>query len=125
MIEEKLRAHGNTEDEIVKRLEEIKNTVRRPVYVEGTPGENDIKAEDAVEIAKSVIKEKYALTDETLDRFSVHTGFNVADPEHPTWHITFRPAIQSDFAEIGCYYVVLDAADGKIIKIMSAADSVG
>jgi len=91
MIEEKLRAHGNTEDEIVKRLEEIKNTVRRPVYVEGTPGENDIKAEDAVEIAKSVIKEKYALTDETLDRFSVYTGFNVADPEHPAWHINLQP----------------------------------
>ena len=124
-IAEKLRINGYTEDEIVKKMEGIKKELENPVYVEGTPSANDIAVNDAIDIAKSAIQEKYALTDETLKRFSVHTGFNVVDPEHPTWHIDFYPTIQSDFAEIGCYYVVLDSVTGEIIQISSAADGRG
>lgn len=124
-IAEKLRMNGYTEDEIVKKMEEIKKELENPVCVEGTPSANDIAVDNAVDIAKLAIQEKYALTDETLKRFSVHTGFNVVDPKHPTWHINFYPTIQSDFAEIGCYNVILDSVTGEIIEISSAADGRG
>lgn len=124
-LAEKLRASGYTEEEIVKKMEEIKKAVENPIYVEGTPGANDIAVENAVDIAKSAIQEKYALTDKTLSRFYVHTGFNVANLNSPTWHIDLNPIIQSDFSEIGCYNVILDSVTGKIIEIGSAADGRG
>ncbi len=125
LLKEKLRASGFTEEEIAMRIEEIRNALKNPVYVEGKPGANDIAAEKAVEIARSAIMEKYALTDDTLKRFSIYSGFNVADPENPKWHVSFYPTDKADYAEIGCYNVILDPVTGKIISITSAADGRG
>lgn len=99
--------------------------IANPVFVEGTPSENDLTEEQAISIAEAAIVEKFALTDETLSRFLIHAAFNVVNPDSPSWSITYYPTDQNDFSEIGNYHVVLESPSGKIVKILSAADGVG
>jgi hypothetical protein len=104
---------------------EIVSDHTKPVFIAGTPGENDITKENAIEIARDAIVEKYALSDETLSRFTVSTDFNIVDPEQPTWHVNFLPTDQSDFSEIGNYFVTINSPSGEVVKLLSAADGVG
>jgi hypothetical protein len=94
-------------------------------FIEGVPGEDDIAAETAIETATRAIKDKYALTEKTLARFTSEASFNVANPDEPVWTITFNPANNSDFSEIGCYTVTINAKTGEIVNITSAADGIG
>lgn len=96
-----------------------------PSFVTGTPSANDLTKDQATKTAKDAILKEYALTDETLSKFSIDTAFNIADPESPVWSITFYPTNQNDFSEIGTYNITIDSLSGKIIKILSAADGVG
>ncbi|GEM_PF-3084034 len=96
-----------------------------PVFVEGIPSADDLTEEEAVKTAKEAVIKEYALTDETLLKFSIHTAFNIADPEAPVWSITLYPTNSSDYSEIGNYNITINALSGKIIKILSAADGVG
>ncbi len=96
-----------------------------PVFVAGTPSEKDLTETEAIKTAKEAITKEYALTKETLSRFSIDTAFNVADLNAPIWSITFYPTDQNDFSEIGTYNITVDSQSGKIIKILSAADGVG
>jgi hypothetical protein len=96
-----------------------------PVFVEGIPSADDLTEEEAVKTAKEAVIKEYALTDATLLKFSVHTAFNVADPEAPVWSITFYPTNPDDYSEIGNYNITIDSLSGNIIKILSAADGVG
>jgi hypothetical protein len=109
--------------------EEMKaNGIGISTFVAGTPSENDLAEEQAVEIAKSAVStiiEQYALTDDTLARFSIGTVLNVFDPESPVWSVTFYPTNQNDFSEIGTYNITIDALSGEILTIMTAADGVG
>ena len=96
-----------------------------PIFIVGVPGEDDIAAETAIETATRAIKDKYALTDKTLARFTSEASFNVANPDEPVWSVVFNPANNSDFSEIGCYSVTINAKTGEIVNILSAADSIG
>ena len=113
--------------QIEKDLESIKtvNSDDNPSFVEGTPTANDLTQEDALKIAKDALIKKYALSDKTLNMFSVHAAFNVVDPAAPTWNITFYPTNNDDFSKIGNYNVTIDSSTGKINSILSAADSIG
>ena len=94
-------------------------------FIEGVPGEGDIAAETAVDIAIRAIQDKYALTDATLARFTSQALLNVVNPDEPVWGVSFNPANNSDFTEIGCYNVTINAKTGEIINILSAADGIG
>lgn len=96
-----------------------------PTFVAGTPSENDLPEEQAVELAKNSVDNEFALTEETWSKFSTNAVLNVADPEAPVWSITFYPTNQNDFSQIGTYNVTIDSRSDEIIKIMSAADGVG
>lgn len=96
-----------------------------PTFVAGIPSKNDLTEDEAIETAKSAIVEEFALTDETLSKFSINANFNVADSKAPVWSITFYPTKQNDFSQIGNYNITIDSLSGKIIKILSAADGVG
>lgn len=95
------------------------------LFVDGTPSDVDLAEEEAVRVARNAVVEKFALTDETLSRFSVHAAINVVNPDQPVWCVTLFPTKQEDFAEIGNYYIVLNSQSGEIVKILSAADSIG
>jgi len=97
----------------------------KPTFIEGTPGEDDIAAETAIEAATRAIQSKYALTDETIVRFTSQALLNVANPNEPVWSVVFNPANSSDFSEIGCYNVTVNARTGEIGNIVSAADGKG
>jgi len=94
-------------------------------FIEGVPGEDDITAETAVETATRTIQGKYALTDETLARFTPEALLNVANPDEPVWSVVFNPVSNSDFSEIGCYSVTINANTGEISSVLSAADGIG
>lgn len=96
-----------------------------PTFLAGTPSAKDLTEKNAIETARSAIVKEYALTDETLSKFSTSAMLNVVDPEAPIWSITFYPTNQNDFSQIGTYNITIDSLSGKIIKIMSAADGVG
>ncbi len=95
------------------------------LFVPGTPSDVDLAEEEAVKIAQNAVVEKFALTDDTLSRFSVHAAFNVVNPDQPVWCVTLFPTKQEDFAEIGNYYIVLNSQSGEIVQILSAADGIG
>ncbi|TGE39150.1 hypothetical protein E4K67_06720 [Desulfosporosinus fructosivorans] len=97
----------------------------KPIFVDGTPSENDLAEAEAVKIAKNAVVEKYALTNETLARFSIDSAFNVVNPDQPEWSITLYPTNQDDFSEIGTYHITIKSPSGEIVKILSAADAVG
>lgn len=115
--------------EFFKKLKEsgyvLKFNNTNPVFVDGTPSENDLAEEAAVKIAKNAVVEKFALTKETLSRFSIDAAFNVVNPDQPEWSITLYPTNQNDFSEIGTYHVTIKSPSGEIVKILSAADAVG
>ena len=94
-------------------------------FIEGVPGEDNITAETAIETAMRAIQNKYALTDETIARFTSQAMLNVANPDEPVWSVNFNPVNNSDFSEIGCYSVNINARTGEIGSIISAADGIG
>ena len=96
-----------------------------PAFVEGVPGEDDITADTAIAAATRAIQSKYALTDATIARFASQALLNVANPDEPVWSVVFNPVNNSDFSEIGCYNVTVNAKTGEIGNILSAADGKG
>jgi hypothetical protein len=92
-------------------------------YVEGRPGDGDISEESAVSAALEAIKSKYALTDETLDRFSVTPIFYATyeDIEGAVWYVRLYPKDVNEFTEIGAYWTVLDPATGEALQVLSSA----
>ncbi|MEA4934480.1 MAG: hypothetical protein VB071_13000 [Lawsonibacter sp.] len=97
----------------------------KPTFVAGTPGANDISKEKALEIARKAIIEKYALSDETISRFTVSADFDIVNPEQPTWKVNYLPTDQSDYSEIGNYFVTIVSQSGEVVKLLSAVDGVG
>ena len=97
----------------------------KPAFVEGIPGADGITAETAVAAAIQAIQNKYALTDATMARFTSQALFNVANPDEPVWSVVFNPASASDFSEIGCYSVTINAKTGEIGNILSTVDGKG
>ena len=96
-----------------------------PAFVEGVPGEDDITADTAIAAATQAIQSKYALTDATIARFASQALLNVANPDEPVWSVVFNPVNNSDFSEIGCYSVTVNAKTGEVGSILSAADGIG
>jgi hypothetical protein len=96
-------------------------------YVEGQPGEGDITEELATFEAMKAIANKYALTAETLDRFGVNAVFYSVyeDVSGAVWFVQLYPATSKEFSEIGAYSVILNAATGEALQVLSAADGKG
>jgi hypothetical protein len=97
----------------------------KPTFVSGTPGKNDITKEKAIEIARSAIIKKYALSDEALSKFTVSADFNIVNPEQPIWQVNFLPTDQSDYSQIGNYFITINSPSGEVVKLLSAADGIG
>ena len=111
-----------TDDQWINTL---KKDCGKATFVAGTPGANDIAKEKAISIAKSAIVKKYALSKDTLSKFTISANLNVIDADHPIWTIGFTPTNQSDFSNIGVYLAELNSHSGDVIKLSSAADAVG
>jgi hypothetical protein len=96
-------------------------------YTEGQPGENDISSDAAVTAAVSALTGKYALRQETLDRFKITTVFYSVyeDLTVPVWYVSLYPENTDDFSEIGCYTGLIDAETGETVRLLSAADGRG
>jgi hypothetical protein len=96
-------------------------------YEEGRPGESDVTRDEAVSAALEALTGKYALRQETLDRFGVTAAFYSVyeDLTAPIWRVYLYPADTDDFAEIGCYTALIDAKTGETVRLLSAADGRG
>lgn len=97
-------------------------------FKEGTPLENETSSDEAKKIAVDALAEEYALTQETLDRFTVTLKYFVEHPDYPdkhVWRINLDPANMDDFSEIGCYWTYIDAETGETLQLKSAADGIG
>jgi hypothetical protein len=96
---------------------------------EGSPLEHEIQEPKAKELAVSAIKQKYALTDETIGRFTVTSIFYVdypsLKPDTHMWRIYLYPTNKEEYTEIGCYTAYLDAVSGEVIQLESAGDGIG
>lgn len=95
---------------------------------EGTPLENEISSDKAIEIGIAALAQKYALTQETLDRFTVTAQYYEMTPETPgrhAWWVNLYPTNTDEFSEIGCYWTYIDAETGKALQLNSAADGKG
>jgi hypothetical protein len=112
-LEKDLETRGSTKDSL------------NSTFIAGTPSENDLTEEQAVDLAKNSVDSDFALTEETWAKFSIDAKLNVVDLKAPVWSVTFYPTDQNDFSQIGTYNVTIDSHSSDIIKIMSAADGVG
>lgn len=94
-------------------------------YMEETePPKNAISPEDAEQIARGAIIEKYDLKPELLSRFTV-TVMHRADGTGTFWWVNYYPANGVEYMEIGCYGVWMDSVSGEVTAVTSAADGVG
>ena len=99
-----------------------------PLTIDGEPLENEIKEDEASEAAIKAITEKYALTKETLDKFTVTCKYYEQDPEVPdthVWWVNLYPTDTSNFSEIGCYSAYVNAETGEVVSIQDATDGKG
>lgn len=99
-----------------------------PLIKEGTPLGNEISSDKAKEIAITALTKKYALTQKTLDRFTVTIKYYEVTDEAPgkhVWWVNLYPTIVEEFSEIGCYWSYIDAETGEPLQLNSAADGKG
>jgi len=96
-------------------------------FILGDPGEIEITEETAIASAIRLLMEKYALKQETIDRFTVMSSFYIKheDATVPVWWVNLDPTISSDFYEIGGYWALIDSSSGEAIGLFSAADGRG
>lgn len=95
---------------------------------EGTPLANEISSDKAEEIGIAAITPKYALTQETLDRFTVTLKYYEVTDEAPgkhVWRVYLYPTNTDEFSEIGCYWTYIDAETGDALQLKSAVDGKG
>jgi len=120
--------HGKAADMIIERFNNDDRWVGVPLrYEQGQPDENDIDEAAAIDIAVKAITEKYALKQETLDRFTI-TAVYFSAYEHfpgPMWWVSMYPTNVEEYSEIGCYTAVLDAKTGEVRQRLSADDGKG
>lgn len=96
--------------------------------IEGEPLENEINEDEASEAAIKAITEKFALTKETLDKFTVTCKYYEQEPEFPdthVWWVNLYPTDNSNFSEIGCYTAYVNAETGEVISIQDGTDGKG
>jgi ABC-type branched-subunit amino acid transport system substrate-binding protein len=95
------------------------------------PGEQDIAKEKAIELAKKEIIQKYALDQDTSNKFNSHADFeeviNLKSGTKTTqWHVIFEPKDpDADFHKIGAYEVILDSRTGKFISAEKTPSNIG
>jgi len=99
----------------------------QPSHVHGNLSESKITGETAIASAIRLLKEKYALRQETIDRFTVTAEFYTVyeDVPVPVWWVNLDPTISSDFYEIGCYWALIDSSTGEAVGLFSAVDGRG
>lgn len=110
------------------KLEEDVNVHAIPLIKEGTPSANEISSDKAGEIGIAELTKKYALKQETLDRFTVTVKYYEVTPDAPgkhTWWVNLYPTNVDEFSEIGCYWTYIDAETGEALKLLSAVDGKG
>jgi hypothetical protein len=97
------------------------------VCAEGQPDEYDISCDAAIAAATDALTEKYALRQETLDRFDLSAAFYSAyeDLTAPVWFVGLYPKDADAFSEIGCYTALIDSKTGEAVRRLSAADGKG
>ena len=116
--------HGETVIvETVRRAAEEAN----PLYIEGSPDLSKISEETAIANAIELLKGKYALRQETIDRFTVEAIFytKYEDITEPVWWVNLYPANINDYADIGCYWALINSDTGEAAGLFSAADGRG
>jgi hypothetical protein len=104
------------------------DVMRAPLIKIGTPSDGEISSDKATEIAIPALTQKYALTHETVGKFTVSTTyFEMSDdiPDKHTWNVDLQPTNQNEFSEIGCYWAIIDAKTGEILRLCSAVDGKG
>jgi hypothetical protein len=99
-----------------------------PCYndVFGLPGEDNMTAMDAVELARESVIDKYDIKETVLDeKFKVQIEFNVLDPDNPLWVIRFEVKDPKDGVDLGFYLIYIDDQTEEVLSVWSAADSHG
>ena len=110
------------------KLEDDIYVYRIPLSKKGTPLANEISSDKAKEIGIAALVKKYALTQETLDRFTVTTKYYEVTQEVPdkhVWRVILELTNTDEFAEIGSYWTFIDAETGDALQLMSAVDGKG
>ena len=113
-------------------LEEVRAAIlaeeeANPLYIPGDPDESYISEETAIANAIKLLKEKYALRQETIDRFTVTALFYIKyeDITEPVWWVNLYPTNRYDFTEIGCYWALINSDTGEAVGLFSAVDGRG
>ena len=85
--------------------------------------------EDETSIAELIqlLKEKYALRQETVNRFTVTAKFYIKNPDisAPAWWVLLEPTNTNDYSEIGSYWAFIDSSTGEEVGLYSTVDGRG
>jgi len=106
-----------------------------PVY--GLPGEDNMTAEEAVEMAKAAIVEKYGVLPELYEKYNVQIDFLIGvfvkgvydkdpSPEDPLWGIVFRLKDPDEqFLYDMHYTAIIDDQLKEVIGLFNQAETPG
>jgi len=96
-------------------------------YIDGNPDESEISEEMAIANAIQLLMKKYALRQETVDRFTVTAKYYTKNPDVavPAWWVLLEPTNTNDYSEIGSYWAFIDSSTGEEVGLYSAVDGKG
>ena len=100
---------------------------REERYILGDPADSLISKETAIASAVQLLTEKYELSQETIDRFTVTAEFyaRYEGAPVPVWWVRLDPIDRYDFTEIGAYWALIDSDTGEAVGLFSALDGDG
>lgn len=93
------------------------------VRVPGTPGDKDMKSEDAIKMAKELIEKVYGDSRETLDAYTFDATLSVFNPNRPEWEVHAQPP--KDQKSLSGYLCVIESRTGQIMDLVSEAEANG
>ena len=97
------------------------------IYIEAEPTHENIAKDTAITTAIEMLAQKFMLSQETLDRFTITARFYAVyeNVEQPVWWVLLCPTSPADFLEIGTYWALVDGKTGEIVGLFSAEDGRG
>ena len=92
--------------------------VASTMYAYGLPREDDIPLDDARNLARLFVWNRYGLEEqENTDHYCYYEYYDVTNPDLPVWKFVFFPESFAGMSEVPVYRVVLNAYTGENIAV--------
>lgn len=99
--------------------EPIQEIINSTVFAYGLPDEAHVQLEKALGIAQSSLTDKYGISEDTLEGYSLYTSFDVTISERPLWKFVYCPDSFENMNDVLLYKIEINAYSGEIMNILT------